>query len=122
MSQSIEMTVNLDLQKFMSNNKPANLTSKLEPFKQDILFLKKQNFSDRQICEYLLISKGISISQQGLNRFIRSRLNTDKTNPKETAKPKPKQGKVPKIDTTVVVPNKAMKPFTIIQRTAEDYA
>lgn len=108
-----EMTENLDLQKFLSKNKPTYSVSKLEPFKEDILLLKEQKFSDRQICEYLLISKGISISQQGLNRFIHSRLNAEKNNPpKKAAKPKQRQMSVPKIDTaisvsSVVVDNKS---------------
>ena len=110
MSQDDEMTENLDLQKFLSNNKPAHSASKLEPFKKDILLLKEQKFSDRQICENLLISKGISISQQGLNRFIHSRLNAEKTNqPKATAKPKQRQVSVPKIDTAISVSSVAVE-------------
>lgn len=59
--------------KFLAQNQPKQRKSKLEPFKEHILFLKEQGYSDKQIVAFLKTEKQFSVTQQAVNKFIRSR-------------------------------------------------
>lgn len=48
--------------------------SVLEPYKDEILKMKQLGFTEKLILQFLAEKKNVSVSQQALNRFIRSRL------------------------------------------------
>ncbi|WP_434776841.1 hypothetical protein [Neisseria sp. Ec49-e6-T10] len=59
--------------------------SKLEPFKSDILTLKKKGFTEVAIRKYLAMND-VTVSQRGLNLFIKKNINieiTQKTEPEK---------------------------------------
>ncbi|ASK27142.1 hypothetical protein BG910_04765 [Neisseria chenwenguii] len=48
--------------------------SVLEPYKGEILKMKQLGFAEKLILQFLLEKKNVTVSQQALNRFIRTRL------------------------------------------------
>ncbi|PSJ81229.1 hypothetical protein [Neisseria iguanae] len=65
-----------DLDKFIEKHKfepKKGKTSVLEPFKEEILQMKKMGFAEKIILQFLAETKNLQVSQQALNRFIRSR-------------------------------------------------
>lgn len=46
----------------------------MEPYKDEILKMKQLGFTEKLILQFLAEKKNVSVSQQALNRFIRSRL------------------------------------------------
>lgn len=48
--------------------------SVLEPYKDEILKMKQLGFTEKLILQFLAEKKNVRVSQQALNRFIRSRL------------------------------------------------
>ena len=48
--------------------------SVLEPYKDEILKMKELGFTEKLILQFLAEKKNVRVSQQALNRFIRSRL------------------------------------------------
>ena len=57
---------------FMATRKQAGKNSKLEPYRDDILLLKKEGYTQQQIMDFLKLN-GVSIGMTTLNWFIRSR-------------------------------------------------
>lgn len=49
--------------------------SVLEPYKDEILKMKQLGFTEKLILQFLAEKKNVRVSQQALNRFIRSRLH-----------------------------------------------
>lgn len=45
--------MNKKLEKFMSNNKPLGSSSELEPYREEILILQKNKYTQQQISQYL---------------------------------------------------------------------
>lgn len=58
------------LLKFLEKNKPDGRRNKLMPFKEHILFLKQQGYSDSSIARFLKEEKGVQTTQQSVNNFI----------------------------------------------------
>lgn len=67
------MSFDKDLTKFINDNKPSARVSRLEPFKEEIFYLKDNGYSEKDILKFLADFKSISVSQPSLNWFIRSR-------------------------------------------------
>ena len=65
-----------DVDDFLREYKPAKTgkQSVLMPYLAEILELKNRGYSERVVLDFLLRKKGITISQQSLNRFIRSQM------------------------------------------------
>ena len=65
-----------DLDDFLREREPAKTgkQSVLLRYVAEILELKNRGYSERVILDFLLEKKGITISQQTLNRFIRSQM------------------------------------------------
>ena len=57
---------------FMATRKQAGKNSKLEPYRDDILLLKKEGYTQQQIMDFLKLN-GVSVGMTTLNWFIRSR-------------------------------------------------
>lgn len=57
---------------FMATHKQAGKNSKLEPYRDDILLLKKEGYTQQQIMDFLKLN-GVSVGMTTLNWFIRSR-------------------------------------------------
>ena len=57
---------------FMETHKQAGKNSKLEPYRDDILLLKKEGYTQQQIIDFLKLN-GVSVGMTTLNWFIRSR-------------------------------------------------
>lgn len=97
----------ITLEEFMKTEKPKR-QSKLEPFKSDILTLKKDGYSEASIVKYLEMN-GVSVSQRTVNKFIHNHL--DSGNIASEAQPAPdkkpyEEKKVPKISTSSSKPRK----------------
>ena len=65
-----------DVDDFLRECQPAKTgkQSILMPYLAEILELKNRGYSERVVLDFLLQKKGITISQQSLNRFIRSQI------------------------------------------------
>lgn len=66
-----------DLEDFINsyeNKLSPGKRSVLEPYKDEILKMKQLGFTEKLILQFLAEKKNVSVSQQALNRFIRSRL------------------------------------------------
>ena len=66
-----------DLEDFIQsyeNKLSPGKRSVLEPYKDEILKMKQLGFTEKLILQFLAEKKNIRVSQQALNRFIRSRL------------------------------------------------
>ncbi|PSJ81197.1 hypothetical protein [Neisseria iguanae] len=64
-----------DIETFLTKHQLADKqkkTSVLEPYQAEILELKEKGYSDKIIVRFLEEMKGVKISQQWLNRYIRS--------------------------------------------------
>lgn len=64
-----------DIEIFLAKHQLADKqkkTSVLEPYQAEILELKEQGYSDKIIVRFLEEMKGVKVSQQWLNRYIRS--------------------------------------------------
>ena len=70
---------------FMEQQQQAGKKSKLEPFRDDILLLKSQGYTQQQILAFLKLN-GVSVGMTTLNWFIRSRMNKG-TSPLPETKP-----------------------------------
>lgn len=66
-----------DLADFMEETKPEGKTSKLMPYFEDIVALKKHGYSESQILQYLLEKKGLNVSRPTLSRFVRAHVKND---------------------------------------------
>ena len=69
------------LMDFMKNHTPDGKNSKLEPFKQQIFFLKEQGYSSTQIALFLEEKKGVKITRQAVEKFIKTRHSQQNTFP-----------------------------------------
>lgn len=67
-----------DFIKSYENKLSPGKRSVLEPYKDEILKMKQLGFTEKLILQFLAEKKNVRVSQQALNRFIRSRLQ--KTN------------------------------------------
>ncbi|EFC89944.1 hypothetical protein NEIMUCOT_03744 [Neisseria mucosa ATCC 25996] len=63
--------------------------SVLEPYRDELLKMRKMGFTEKVMLQFLKEKKNLAISQQALNRFIRSRLNKQEADKKEAEKPVP---------------------------------
>ena len=63
-----------DFIKSYENKLSSGKRSVLEPYKDEILEMKQLGFTEKLILQFLAENKNIRVSQQALNRFIRSRL------------------------------------------------
>ena len=66
-----------DLEDFIQsyeNKLSPGKRSVLEPYKDEILKMKQLGFTEKLILQFLAEKKNVRVSQQALNRFIRSRL------------------------------------------------
>ena len=63
----------ISVENFMAGQVESGRQSKLEPFKDDILLLKMNGFSQKQIQQFLA-QNGIQAGLTTINWFIRSRL------------------------------------------------
>lgn len=63
--------------------------SVLEPYRDELLKMRKMGFTEKVMLQFLKEKKNLAISQQALNRFIRSRLNKQEADKKEAEKPAP---------------------------------
>lgn len=63
-----------DFIKSYENKLSPGKRSVLEPYKDEILKMKQLRFTEKLILQFLAEKKNIRVSQQALNRFIRSRL------------------------------------------------
>lgn len=59
----------------MNREKESGRASKLEPFKEDILTLKQNGFSQKQIQRFLA-ENNLSVGLTTINWFIRTRMNS----------------------------------------------
>lgn len=64
----------VSVQEFINANPKAQGQSKLTPFKDDILFLKSQGYTGKQILLFLA-QNDVAISPNALNVFIRKHIN-----------------------------------------------
>ena len=64
------------LVRFLEQTTPKRRCKKLEKFKEYIFFLKENGYSDQQIADFLKTEKQVAITQQAVNKFIRSRKKT----------------------------------------------
>lgn len=71
----------ISLEEFMVSEKPKR-HSKLEPFKNDILTLKQNGYSDLSIVKYLELN-GLTVSQRTVNQFVLNNKLEEKTAPKK---------------------------------------
>lgn len=63
-----------DFIKSYENKLSSGKRSVLEPYKDEILEMKQLGFTEKLILQFLAEKKNVRVSQQALNRFIRSRL------------------------------------------------
>lgn len=63
-----------DFIKSYENKLSPGKRSVLEPYKDEILKMKQLGFAEKLILQFLAEKKNVRVSQQALNRFIRSRL------------------------------------------------
>ena len=63
-----------DFIKSYENKLSPGKRSVLEPYKDEILKMKQLGFTEKLILQFLAEKKNVRVSQQALNRFIRSRL------------------------------------------------
>lgn len=63
-----------DFIKSYENKLSPGKRSVLEPYKDEILKMKQLRFTEKLILQFLAEKKNVRVSQQALNRFIRSRL------------------------------------------------
>lgn len=79
----------VSVQDFINANPKAQGQSKLTPFKDDIIFLKNQGYTGKQILTFLA-QNDVVISPNALNVFIRKNINVSMTTPNnQTELPKP---------------------------------
>ncbi|WP_434779303.1 hypothetical protein [Neisseria sp. Ec49-e6-T10] len=74
----------ITLEEFIEQEKTVG-RSKLEPFKSDILTLKKKGYTEVAIRKYLAMND-VTVSQRGLNLFIKKNINTEITPKTEPTK------------------------------------
>ena len=76
-----------DVDDFLRECKPAKTgkQSVLMPYLDEILELKNRGYSERVVLDFLLQKKGVTISQQSLNRFIRSQIAKNTASAAESA-------------------------------------
>ncbi|MFC3874256.1 hypothetical protein [Neisseria musculi] len=97
---------------FIKTHQKNGRSSKLEPYREDILLLKSKGYTQQQILEFLKLN-GITVGMTTLNWFIRSRQNKPKPTAgvrKQSVKPAPAEtgstaGNTPQKD-----PDEAGKP------------
>lgn len=70
--------MNKKLEKFMTNNKPLGSSSELEPYREEILILQKNKYTQQQISQYLRESYDLKISRQAISFFLRNKKNESK--------------------------------------------
>lgn len=63
-----------DFIKLYENKLSPGKRSVLEPYKDEILKMKQLGFTEKLILQFLAEKKNVRVSQQALNRFVRSRL------------------------------------------------
>jgi transposase len=67
-----EMERRMGIEEFMKNNTPADRRgrpSKLTPFHEDIMLLRKNGYSQKQVSEYLA-QEGVSITQAAISQYL----------------------------------------------------
>ncbi|PSJ81198.1 hypothetical protein [Neisseria iguanae] len=67
------MDKTVSLAEFMEQEKGLSRTSRLEPWHDEILTLKRNGYTQAQILKFLSLN-GVQISQTALNAFIRNRM------------------------------------------------
>lgn len=70
--------MNKKLEKFMTNNKPLGSSSELEPYREEIIILQKNKYTQQQISQYLRESYDLKISRQAISFFLRNKKNDNK--------------------------------------------
>lgn len=83
------------VQEFINKNPKKGRVSKLEPFKDDIFFLKNEGYSQAQILAFLQ-ENGLQVGLTTLKSFIKNRSQTatvltQKTRPNQAQPSKPAQ-------------------------------
>ena len=63
-----------DFIKMHADKLSSRKRSVLEPYKDEILKMKQLGFTEKLILQFLFEKKKVTVSQQALNRFIRTRL------------------------------------------------
>jgi hypothetical protein len=66
------MDKKISVETFMAQEKAAGRVSVLEPWRDDVLYLKQHGYTQKQILDFLALN-GVSVAQTTLNSFIRSR-------------------------------------------------
>ena len=110
-----------DLIDFLQENKPNARRSVLAPYKEQILYMKNQDFTEQAILDFLKQKKNITVSQPTLNAFIKKH-NHKKTQQSQPAKKAVVVEKVVKKNDTPTQQQDHSTTFLIKQRTAKDYA
>lgn len=64
-----------DLVSFLKTRTPNKRRSLLAPYKEQILYLKKQGFTEPAILDFLKEKKNVKVSQPTLNAFIKKHKN-----------------------------------------------
>ena len=65
-----------DFIKMHADKLSSRKRSVLEPYKDEILKMKQLGFTEKLILQFLFEKKKVTVSQQALNRFIRTRLKS----------------------------------------------
>ena len=71
----------VSLEEFMASEKPRR-RSKLDPFTEDILTLKKNGYSESAIVRYLKLN-GTTVSRRTVNQFILNNKSEEKIVPEK---------------------------------------
>ena len=66
------MDKKISVETSMAQEKAAGRVSVLEPWRDDVLYLKQHGYTQKQILDFLALN-GVSVAQTTLNSFIRSR-------------------------------------------------
>ena len=67
----------VSVEKFMKAENGKGRVSKLEPLSDDILLLRSNNYTQKQIMAFLAMN-GVEVSQTALNNFIRVRQSSER--------------------------------------------
>ena len=118
-----------DLDDFKAKNLPNGRMSKIEPYKKDILDLKSNGYSTKDIVLYLSQYKNIKISVQAVNNFLKKqREKTANRLPEKVGKSEnqhKRRGRPPKKEisektTTIVQAQPNAQKFLWTERTSKD--
>lgn len=105
----------VSLQDFIArNHQKKGRTSKLTPFKDDILFLKQSGYSQQQILDFLS-QNGLTVGMTTLNSFIRKHGISQRNQAEAAKSQQPESALTPHGNTSTpqesVSPKKGIKRF-----------